>query len=79
MRDQAHNFAITTYRKKHQKSLNSSVLENIPGIGNLRRKKLMNYFGSYESVKKATIEDLSRIEGISKNLAKKIFSVLQDD
>jgi excinuclease ABC subunit C len=79
MRDQAHNFAITTYRKKHRKSLNSSVLEKIPGIGNLRRKKLMNYFGSYESVKKATIEDLARIEGISKNLAKKIFSVLQDD
>jgi excinuclease ABC subunit C len=79
MRDEAHNFAISSYRKKHQKSLRKSSLEEIPGIGNIRRKKLMNYFGSYDSIKKANIDDLSRIDGISKNLAKKIFSILQEE
>jgi excinuclease ABC subunit C len=79
MRDEAHNFAISTYRKKHQKSLKTSMLENIENIGAARRKKLMNYFGSYEAIKKATIVDLSRVEGISENLAKKIFNILQDE
>ncbi len=72
LRDEAHRFAITGHRKKRSAAISASLIDEIPGIGASRKKKLLNHFGSAESLKSASIEELSKIEGISKNVAKKI-------
>ncbi|MDX2082559.1 MAG: excinuclease ABC subunit UvrC [Rickettsiales bacterium] len=72
LRDEAHRFAITTHRQKRAKSVTKSTLDEISGIGKARKKALLNYFGSLEKIKSATVEDLTRIDGISTELAQKI-------
>ncbi len=59
MQDEVHRFAITAFRKKHEKGITNSQLENIKGIGKERRKRLLKYFGSVEKIKKATLDELT--------------------
>lgn len=73
LRDEAHRFAIGTYRKKHAKSIVKSSLDEIEGVGAKRKKELLSFFGSVEGVKGAKIEDLQKIEGINKKTAEKIY------
>lgn len=70
MQDEVHRYAITTYRKKHQKSMVSSELENIKGVGTATKNKLMLYFGSIDKIKNATVDELS--EAVSRNVAENI-------
>lgn len=72
LRDEAHRFAITTHRNKRAKSITKSSLDEISGIGKARKKALLNHFGSFEKIKSASIEDLMRLDGISKSIAEKI-------
>ena len=72
LRDEAHRFAITTHRNKRAKSITKSGLDEIPGIGKSRKKALLNYFGSFDKIKSATVEDLMRVDGISRSIAEKI-------
>ena len=74
LRDEAHRFAITGHRAKRKKALTVSVLDEIPDIGKVRKKALLNHFGSARNVEDATIEDLCRVEGISKTLAEQIYN-----
>ena len=73
LRDEAHRFAITTHRQKRSKAIGFSILKEIPGIGDKRRKLLVNNFTSIQEIKDATIEQLKKIEGISKKTAEEIF------
>ena len=73
LRDEAHRFAIGSHRIRRNKSIEISVLDDVPGIGGTRKRALLHHFGSAQSVKDATIEDLSKVKGISKDLAKKIY------
>ena len=73
LRDEAHRFAIGTHRKKRAKSVFKSSLDDIEGVGSKRKKELLSFFGSAEGVKGAKIEDLQKIEGISKKTAEKIY------
>lgn len=73
LRDEAHRFAITFHRAKRQKALTTSTLDDVPGIGPGRKKALLRYFGSSQSVKGASVEDLSQAPGISKALAQTIY------
>jgi len=73
LRDEAHRFAIGTHRAKRNKTLEISVLDDVSGIGGARKKALLLHFGSAKAVQDATIEDLSKVKGISKDLAKKIY------
>lgn len=73
IRDEVHNFAIDRHRKKRSRSLKISELDNIESIGTERRKMLLNYFGSIEGIKNATIEEISQVRNISENIAKKIY------
>jgi excinuclease ABC subunit C len=73
LRDEAHRFAIGTHRIKRNKSLEISVLDDIPAIGPARKKALLHHFGSAKAVQDASIEDLSKVVGISKDLAEKIY------
>ncbi len=73
IRDEAHRFAITKHRKRRDKANLKSPLDAIDGVGERRRKALMQAFGSSVSVGKASIEDLQKVDGISQNLAQKIY------
>jgi excinuclease ABC subunit C len=76
IRDEAHRFAITSHRKKRQKQSLHSSLEDIPGIGKLRRFQILKHFGGLQEVQKASVEDLSKVPGISQSIAQKIYEAL---
>jgi excinuclease ABC subunit C len=72
IRDESHRFAITSNRRKKNKSIKKSSLDNIKGLGPKKKKCLMNYFKSIESIKSASIDDLCKVSGISIKLATEI-------
>lgn len=78
LRDEAHRFAIGTHRAKRKKQMHVSPLDAIDGIGSGRKKALLAYFGSAKAVGQASIEDLSRVEGVSKTLAKGIYDYFSE-
>ena len=74
IRDEAHRFAIGTHRKKRAKSIFKSQLDEIEGIGGKRKRDLLNFFGSVEQIKEASLSDLRKVSGISKKTAEKIYN-----
>ena len=76
MRDEAHRFAISGHRKRRDKKRRGSVLEDIEGIGPSIRRKLINEFGGLQGLKKVSVTDLSRINGVGPELALRIYRVL---
>lgn len=77
VRDEAHRFAITGMRARRSKTRLTSKLEDIPGIGPTRRKKLIEAFGGLAGVREATIEDLCRVDGINRKMAEQIYNALR--
>jgi len=73
IRDEAHRFAITAHRKKRQKARVESTVEDIPGIGGARRKALLHRFGGLRELSSASLEEIEKVAGISKNLAQRIY------
>ncbi len=72
LRDEAHRFAIGTHRQKRAKSLTTSSLDEVPGIGPNRKRALLMHFGTARAVKGAALDDLERAPGISKAMARQI-------
>ena len=72
IRDEAHRFAITYHKKVRKRGTIRSVLEEIPGIGKVRQRKLLRFFGSAEKIKEATVEELSKALTMNYKLARKI-------
>jgi len=79
VRDEAHRFAITGHRQRRAKARTTSTLEQIEGLGPKRRQKLLQQFGGLQEVQRAGVEDLSKVDGISKSLAQKIYDVFHGD
>ena len=73
IQDEAHRFAIEYHRSLRSKTQVKSVLDDIPGVGQARRKALMKAFSSLEAIRNATVEELSRIPEIPKHVAEGIY------
>jgi excinuclease ABC subunit C len=74
LRDEAHRFAITTHRAGRSKTLVTSELDEVPGIGPGRKRALLNHFGSARGVKQAGLVDLESAPGISKEIARRVYA-----
>jgi excinuclease ABC subunit C len=73
LRDEAHRFAIGTHRAKRAKSLTTSTLDEVPGIGPNRKRALLMHFGTARAVKGAALEDLEKAPGISSAMARQLY------
>jgi excinuclease ABC subunit C len=76
IRDESHRFAITGHRQRRQKAKRSSVLEGIKGVGAKRRQALLKYMGGLQGLKKASLEEIAKVPGVSKQLAETIYEHL---
>ncbi|MEN7343171.1 MAG: excinuclease ABC subunit UvrC [Pseudomonadota bacterium] len=73
VRDEAHRFAITGHRGRREKARKVSGLEAIPGLGPVRRRQLLTQFGGLQGVRRASIDDLAKLKGISRQMAERIY------
>ena len=78
VRDEAHRFAINFHRSKRSKVMLESLLDQISGLGEVRRKSLLTYFGSVTALKAATLSELSAVPGIGEKMAKTIIDQIKN-
>ena len=76
VRDEAHRFALNYHHQVKQKDDLISILDDIPAVGEARKKTLLNHFGSSKKVKESSIDELQKVPGIGKELAEKIYIAL---
>ncbi len=79
VRDEAHRFAITFHRQKRSKSMTTSALDGIPGLGETRRKALLRRFGSLKRLRAASIDDITEVPGIGRTTATAIVAALHEN
>lgn len=79
VRDEAHRFVITFHRTTRSKTMTSSVLDDIEGIGPSRKKALLTHFGSARAVSEADMKALLRVPGLGKSAAKKIYAYFHSE
>ena len=76
IRDESHRFAITAHRQRRGKKRTESFLDQISGIGPAKRRELIRYFGGQQEIRRASLQDLQKVNGISKALARDIYDYL---
>jgi excinuclease ABC subunit C len=76
VRDEAHRFAITFHRQRRSKRMTASALDNIPGLGETRRKALLRQFGSLKRLGQATPEEIAEVPGIGRRTAEAVLAAL---
>ncbi len=78
IRDEAHRFAITHHRSRRSKSMVESLLDDVPGLGEVRRKSLLKRFGSLKKLRAATVEEIAEVPGIGTRTAEAIAEALAE-
>ena len=78
IRDEAHRFAISAHRAKRKKGISKSLLDQIEGIGAIRKRALLNHFGSARSVESASLDEIKSVEGVEEKVAKKIYNFFHE-
>ena len=78
LRDEAHRFAISAHRAKRKKSISRSLLDQIEGIGSIRKRALLNHFGSARAVESASFNEIKSVEGVEEKVAKKIYNFFHE-
>ena len=79
LQDEVHNTAIEYHRKVRDKEMTKSKLDYIDGIGEKKRTALLKKFGSVKKIENASVEELTKVQGINKNLAEKILEYLKEN
>ena len=74
VRDESHRFAITYHRKLRSKNIQASSLDDIVGIGKKRKIALLKEFGNIENIKKASVDELAKIDGMSRKTAENVYN-----
>ncbi|WP_091663390.1 excinuclease ABC subunit UvrC [Micromonospora auratinigra] len=78
VRDEAHRFAITFHRQRRSKRMTESALDNVPGLGDVRRKALLRHFGSLKRLSAATVEEITEVPGVGRRTAEAILAALDE-
>ena len=78
VRDEAHRFALTSHRKRREKATLKSLLDEIPGVGPKRKQTLLQHFGSLEKIAKASVEEISGLPGLNRQVAENVKKYLQE-
>ena len=78
LRDEAHRFAITTHRAKRSKAIGITTLDEVPGVGAIRKKAILSHFGSAKAASRASLKDLKAVDGLSDTLAQIIYDFFHD-
>ena len=76
LRDEAHRFAITHHRSRRSKSMVESILDAVPGLGEVRRKAVIKHFGSLKKLRAASVDDVAAVPGIGPRTAEAIVAAL---
>jgi excinuclease ABC subunit C len=78
LRDEAHRFAIGSHRQKRKKDIREAGLQEIPGIGPMRKRALLRHFGTLKAIERASVADLEHAPGISAETARKIYDYFHE-
>jgi excinuclease ABC subunit C len=78
LRDEAHRFAIGSHRARRRKDIRESGLQEIAGVGPARKRALLQHFGTLKAIERASPADLAKVEGVSAEMAKKIYDFFHD-
>jgi excinuclease ABC subunit C len=76
VRDEAHRFAVTHHRSRRDKAMTTSILDELPGVGPVRKRVLLRHFGSPEAVVSATREELEATPGLPGKVARDLYALL---
>ena len=78
IRDESHRFAIGAHRARRKKGISKSLLDQIEGIGSIRKRALLNHFGSARAVESASLDEIKSVEGVEEKVAKKIYNFFHE-
>ncbi len=78
LRDESHRFAISAHRAKRKKGISKSLLDQIDGIGSVRKRALLNHFGSARAVESASLDEIKSVNGVEEIVAKKIYNYFHE-
>ncbi|MFL2892221.1 MAG: excinuclease ABC subunit UvrC [Candidatus Pelagibacter sp.] len=78
IRDESHRFAVSAHRAKRKKGISKSLLDQIEGIGAIRKRALLNHFGSARAVESASFDEIKSVEGVEEKVAKKIYNFFHE-
>ena len=78
LRDESHRFAINAHRAKRKRTMSKSLLDQIESIGSMRKRALLNHFGSARAVESASLDEIKSVEGVEEKVAKKIYNFFHE-